>query len=185
MTTKPLDAYLPIKELLVDGVVQPYTRKLDIDGARFTLTLQDDGETSTLSTTNEGDVPLDEASFGTQHTVKARLLWLHTTNATPTLFVDPATTDVLQVVAGTAADLVGTVIGKKRASVDIYRADVRGTISNNLPTVSTLSGDSITNEVKTGALAAASVTIGTDGAGAFEIEVTGVAATDIDWSFAV
>ena len=108
----------------------------------------------------------------------SKLVRLHTTGATLTSILEYAVT------AGQAADFVGTVIGKKRSSVDIYRADVRGTLSNNLPVIATLSGDSVTNEVKSGALAAAVVTIDAS-SNTVRVRVTGVAATDIDWTAAI
>lgn len=191
---EPLDELLPVRRAykLLAGVLTRFRffRDFVFDGTAFDLTEDADARTLTIGLRNKGIVPDDAASFGSEYPVLSRRLELFTAGATPTAFVDPTIVDgvaidALQVAAGQACDLVGTVVGKKRGSVDMFRADVRGSISNNLPTAAVLSGDSVTIGVATGALAAASVAISTDGAGAFVVEVTGVAATNIDWTFAV
>lgn len=176
-----LNRMMPIRFILWLGERLPFARDLDFDDG-FSVAFDAVLRKATVSFS--GALGLDVASFGSQLPVKSRIARVTTTNATPAVLAVTDDADAFLVASNEAADLIGTLIGKKRSSPDIYRADVRGTIANNLPTSAPLTGDAVTSVNSGGALAAASVAITTDAAGSFVVTVTGVAATTIDWTFA-
>lgn len=103
---------------------------------------------------------------------------LATTGATPTIFTGAQFTcpDL------TTIDVVVTVLGKKLASADTFCQDYRGRYYRNGGSL-TLIGSVIAgpNPVGTGTLATAAATILLSG-NVVAPQVTGVAATNIDWS---
>lgn len=176
-----LNGMIPIRFILWLGEKLRFARDLDF-GEDFTLTFDAVLRRATVSLS--GVLGVDVANFGSQLPVKGRIARATTTNATPTVLAVATDASAFLVAQNQAADLIGTLIAKKRSSTDFYRADVRGVIVNNLPGSAPLSGATVSNEESSGALAAATVALTTDAAGSFVVTVTGVAATTIDWVFA-
>jgi hypothetical protein len=176
---KPLDVVLPIRAITIDGVVVPFANVLDLDGAEFAETFEvigDDGVLH-LTTKNKGVIPDDDASFGSAYPVTSKLVRVSTTNATPFAALS------YTIPADEMHDIVVTVIGKKRGSLDRYRADLRATVTRNSLVSAALDDGTPINVKAIGTLATATCAI-TLATFAVEVTVTGVAA-NIDWSVAI
>lgn len=107
--------------------------------------------------------------------------YLQTANATPVAF----STAVFAMPDLTLADVVVTVCGKKVASADSFAQDYRARYTRN-GTAPTIIGSVIlgANPIGTGTLSTASATLLVSGNNVI-VQVTGVAATSINWSAAL
>jgi hypothetical protein len=116
-------------------------------------------------------------NVGSKSMVTPLIDWLNTTGATPTVFAQEYAMPDL-----TAADVVVTVLGVKVGSTDTFRQDYRACYNRN-GSAPTLNGSIIigANPIGSGTLSTATATLVVSGNNV-QVQVTGVAATDIDWS---